>query len=87
MSHLHADKNKLINRIRRFKGQANALEEALLGDDVECIQVLQQIAAIQGAVNGLMNEVLEQHIRAHLGNGNSQQELEEVLAIIKRYMK
>lgn len=87
MSHLHADKNKLINRIRRFKGQANALEEALLGDDVECIQVLQQIAAIQGAVNGLMNEVLEQHIRAHLGNDNSQQELEDVLAIIKRYMK
>ena len=87
MSHLHADKNKLINRIRRFKGQANALEEALLDDDVECIQVLQQIAAIQGAVNGLMNEVLEQHIRAHLGNSNSQQELEEVLAIIKRYMK
>ena len=87
MSHLHADKNKLINRIRRFKGQANALEEALLSDDVECIQVLQQIAAIQGAVNGLMNEVLEQHIRANLGNGNSQQELEDVLAIIKRYMK
>lgn len=87
MSHLHADKNKLINRIRRFKGQANALEEALLSDDVECIQVLQQIAAIQGAVNGLMNEVLEQHIRAHLGNGNSQHELEDVLAIIKRYMK
>ena len=87
MSHLHADKNKLINRIRRFKGQANALEEALLGDGVECIQVLQQIAAIQGAVNGLMNEMLEQHIRAHLGNGNSQHELEDVLAIIKRYMK
>ncbi len=87
MSHLHADKNKLINRIRRFKGQANALEESLLGDDVECIQVLQQIAAIQGAVNGLMNEVLEQHIRAHLGNNETQQELEDVLAIIKRYMK
>ena len=87
MSHLHADKNKLINRIRRVKGQANALEESLLGDDVECIQVLQQIAAIQGAVNGLMNEVLEQHIRAHLGNNETQQELEDVLAIIKRYMK
>ena len=87
MSHLHADKNKLINRIRRFKGQANALEEALLGDNVECIQVLQQIAAIQGAVNGLMNEVLEQHIRAHLGNNETQQELDDVIAIIKRYMK
>lgn len=87
MSHLHANKNKLINRIRRFKGQASALEEVLLGDDVECIQVLQQIAAIQGAVNGLMNEVLEQHIRAHLGSNETQQELEDVLAIIKRYMK
>ena len=87
MSHLHGDKNKLINRIRRFKGQANALEETLLGDDIECIQVLQQISAIQGAVNGLMNEVLEQHIRAHLGHAETQQELEDVLALIKRYMK
>lgn len=86
MSHIHASKNKLISRIRRIKGQASALEEAL-DQDIECLKVLQQIAAIQGAVNGLMNEVLEQHIREHIGHTNNQYELEEVLAIIKRYMK
>lgn len=86
MSHVHANKNKLISRIRRIKGQANALEDAL-GQDIECLKVLQQIAAIQGAVNGLMNEVLENHLREHIGNEQNQHELEEVLAIIKRYMK
>ncbi|WP_026470201.1 metal/formaldehyde-sensitive transcriptional repressor [Alkanindiges illinoisensis] len=86
MSHIHGDKNKLISRIRRIKGQVNALEDAL-GQDIECLKVLQQIAAIQGAVNGLMNEVLENHLREHIGNEQNQRELEEVLTIIKRYMK
>lgn len=86
MSHFHGDKNKLTARIRRIKGQANALEEAL-DQDIECMKFLQQIAAIHGAVNGLMNEVIQQHIREHLGHGNTQQELEDVLSVIKKYMK
>lgn len=66
MAHTITGKKKLLARVRRIKGQAEALERALSGE-AECSAVLQQIAAVRGAVNGLMAEVLEGHIREHLG--------------------
>lgn len=66
MAHTITGKKKLLARVRRIKGQAEALERALSGE-AECAAVLQQIAAVRGAVNGLMAEVLEGHIREHLG--------------------
>ena len=66
MPHTIKEKKQLLTRVRRIKGQADALETALeQGGD--CSAILQQIAAIRGAVNGLMAEVLEGHIREHLG--------------------
>ena len=82
---------KTIARVRRLKGQLNALEGALEhGGD--CAAVLQQIAAIRGAVNGLMNEVLSDHMQAHLGASaedasTRQQDLEDVIKIVGRYLK
>ncbi|WP_353153980.1 metal/formaldehyde-sensitive transcriptional repressor, partial [Pollutimonas bauzanensis] len=66
MAHTARDKKPLLTRIRRIKGQAEALEKAVTAE-VDCLAVLQQIAAIRGAVNGLMTQVLEGHIREHLG--------------------
>lgn len=66
MSHTITGKKRLLSRVRRIKGQTEALERAL-SDEVECQAILQQIAAVRGAVNGLMAEVLEGHIREHLG--------------------
>lgn len=66
MSHTITGKKRLLSRVRRIKGQTEALERAL-SDEGECQSILQQIAAIRGAVNGLMAEVLEGHIREHLG--------------------
>ncbi len=66
MAHTITGKKKLLARVRRIRGQAEALERALSGE-AECTAVLQQIAAVRGAVNGLMAEVLEGHIREHLG--------------------
>lgn len=65
MAHTIKGKKELLTRIRRIKGQAEALEKAL-DAETSCIAILQQIAAIRGAVNGLMVEVLEDHIRDHL---------------------
>lgn len=77
--------------MRRIKGQAEALERAL-GEESECLAILQQIAAIRGAVNGLMAEVLEGHIREHLGAqeaGEAQraEDLEVVVAALRSYLK
>ncbi|MGV8920247.1 MAG: metal/formaldehyde-sensitive transcriptional repressor [Pseudomonas sp.] len=91
MGHTIQDKKKLIARVRRIKGQAEALEKAL-DEEGDCVAVLQQIAAIRGAVNGLMTQVLEGHIREHLGaEGVSAQErledVEHVVSALRSYLK
>jgi DNA-binding FrmR family transcriptional regulator len=58
----------------------------------DCFAVLQQIAAIRGAVNGLMLEVLEDHIREHLGADDipalqRHDDLEQVIGVLKSYLK
>ncbi|WP_295956459.1 metal/formaldehyde-sensitive transcriptional repressor [Rhodoferax sp.] len=91
MGHTITAKKPLLARIRRIKGQADALERALT-EDTDCSAVLQQIAAIRGAVNGLMAEVLEGHIREHLGaNDISEDErrtdVDAVAAAVRSYLK
>ncbi len=88
MSHLNQNK-KILNRIRRIQGQTNALEQNILKSENSCIEALQQIAAIKGAINGLMNELIELHLREHvLGDTEEikEKELNEFLALVKRYL-
>jgi DNA-binding FrmR family transcriptional regulator len=91
MPHTVRDQKKLLIRVRRIKGQTEALEQAL-ERETECAAVLQQIAAIRGAVNGLMAEVLEGHIREHLGPEavspkERREDLEQVVGVLRSYLK
>jgi DNA-binding FrmR family transcriptional regulator len=92
MAHTTKDKEKLLNRVRRIKGQISAIEKAL-DEDQECSKVLQTIAACRGAMNGLMAEVMEGHVRHHVldpkGKPTSGQEeaAEELIDIVNRYLK
>ncbi len=91
MPHTIKSKKQLLTRVRRIKGQAEALEKVLV-QETECAAVLQQIAAIRGAVNGLMAEVLQGHLREHLGANNispqqRRDDLEQVLAVLRSYLK
>jgi DNA-binding FrmR family transcriptional regulator len=65
MSHTIREKSKLLNRVRRIRGQIEAVERAL-EQEIGCADVMQLIAATRGAVNGLMVEVVEDHIRQHI---------------------
>ena len=90
MAHITADNKQLLTRIRRIKGQAEAMEKALSAN-VDCAAILQQIASIRGAVNGLMAEVLESHIREHLGPGapadKHRQDMDDVITVLRSYLK
>lgn len=91
MGHIVKYQKPLLTRVRRIQGQAAALEKAL-DQGSECSAVLQQIAAIRGAVNGLMAEVLEGYLREHLGRDDisakqRNADLEEVVTALRSYMK
>ncbi len=93
MAHTVKGQKSLLARVKRIKGQTEALEKLLqAGQDHDCGAVLQQIAAIRGAVNGLMGEVLEGHLREHVAAQDvpahqRQQDLEEVISVVRRYLK
>lgn len=88
--HTTKDKAKLLARVRRIQGQTAALEKQLEQED-DCRAVLQQIAAIRGAVNGLMAAIIEGHLTDHVVSEpdleQRQQDVEAVLQVIKSYLK
>ena len=82
------EKTKLLNRVRRIRGQVEAVERAL-EQEIGCADVLQLITAARGAVNGLMGEVIEDHIRIHLIDATRQpaDAAEELIDVLKSYLK
>lgn len=91
MPHSPEEKKKALARVRRIRGQAEALERALEAG-ADCAPVLQQLAAIRGAINGLMSEVLESHIRESLGElGEADlrhlQLAEDMTTLVRTYLK
>lgn len=94
MSHTTKNKAKLLSRVRRIKGQVEAIERALEGEDeadTQCEDILQLVASCRGALNGLMSELIEGHVRFHVlapGQKTGQAQLEaadELIAVVKRY--
>lgn len=96
MPYTPEDKSQAIARLRRIRGQAEALERAIEAG-TECGPLLQQIVAMRGATNGLIAEVLESHLRATFGRGGApakrrgtvsvDSEIERVMKIFRTYLK
>ena len=92
MAHTIKKKPKLLARVRRIRGQIEALERALEGDK-GCADVMQQIAAVRGAINGLMAEVIEDHLQLHVANPSLASHAErargagELIEVIRSYLK
>lgn len=92
MSHVAAEKQKLLNRLKRLRGQIDALERAI-DREVECARVLQQATACRGALEGFIAEVIEDHIREHMIEPDlpvsdpKVQAAEELVAIVKAYLR
>ena len=92
MSHTIREKQKLLNRVRRIKGQVEAIERAL-EDERSCNDVLQLITSSRGAMNGLLAVVLEDHIRTHLVDAEHEHvtdegsATEQLIEVVHSYFK
>ena len=88
MAHISSDVNhKLLKRVRRIRGQIEGIERAIQESN-DCYAVLQQTAAARGALNGLMAELIDGHIRHHvLGKTKSVQAAEELMEIVRSYLR
>jgi DNA-binding FrmR family transcriptional regulator len=92
MAHTVEDKQKLINRVRRLRGQLDALERALEAEE-SCEELMQLLTASRGAVDGLMVEVVEGYVRTHMvdpgrkPSRSEQQAAETLLDVLRAYIR
>ena len=90
--HTIRHKKKLLNRIRRIRGQVDAVERALEDED-EAAPILQQIAAARGALNGLMAELVDGHVREHVldprrrPTSEQLKATDELLDVVRSYLR
>lgn len=91
MGHLASQKDALVKRVRRIAGQLQAVERAVV-DDVDCATTLHLVAATRGAINGLLDEIIAEHIREHVAHPNLDAKsrragADQLIAAIRRYAK
>ena len=91
MPHSPQAKKRVITRLRRIRGQAEALERAVEAG-TDCGSLLQQLAAMRGAATGLMTEVLDSHLRETFGTpqadcADMDAEIEQLMRLVRSYLK
>jgi len=92
MSHLIHNKTKLIARVKRLQGQLEAVQRSLEAD-APCGETLNLVASIRGAVNGLTLELIEDHIREHVSNPETDTDPErakgasDLIGVVRTYLK
>lgn len=92
MAHTIRDKTKLLNRVRRIRGQIDAVATALEGGQ-DCSMILMTIAACRGAINSLMVEIIEGHIKFHVVDPDERpttakaKAAQELIDVVRAYLK
>ncbi|WP_029354217.1 metal/formaldehyde-sensitive transcriptional repressor [Bosea sp. 117] len=92
MSHTIKDKSRLLARVHRVRGQVEAVERALEAE-LGCGDVLQLVASVRGAINGLTLELIEEHIRHHVvdpatePDAGKAQGAAELIEVLRTYLK
>ncbi len=92
MGHIISDKSKLLARVKRLKGQLEAVERAL-ENEAPCGEILNIVASMRGAFNGLTVELIEDHVREHISNPDADSDRDraqgaaDLIQAIRTYMK
>jgi DNA-binding FrmR family transcriptional regulator len=92
MTHTIRENQKLLARVRRIRGQVDAIERAL-ETEAGCERVMHLIAGVRGAVAGLMAEVVEDHVRTHLVDASAHpgalkmDAAEQLLDVVRTYLR
>jgi DNA-binding FrmR family transcriptional regulator len=91
MGHLIERKGDLLARVKRISGQVAAVERGL-ERDAACADILHLVAAVRGAVNGLLDEIVVDHLDEHvakpgLSDADRAKGAEELMTVIRRYVK
>lgn len=84
-------KAKALGRLRRIEGQVQGIQR-MVEEDKYCVDILLQLAAVQGAVEQVQKLLLGQHLESCLAeavrSGNArdrQRKMDELLEVFSRF--
>ncbi len=92
MTHTVREKHKLLARVRRIRGQVEAVERAL-ESEAGGERVMHLLVSTRAAMAGLMAEVVEDHVRTHLVDPEKHpsaldpEGVEQLLSVVRTYLK
>jgi DNA-binding FrmR family transcriptional regulator len=92
MPHSQHEKTRLLQRVSRLRGQVQAIERALEAD-ADCAKVMQLTVSVRGAASSLMAELLEDHIRLHVSDPESERDrrrargAKHLIDVVHAYLK
>lgn len=84
-------KGKAIGRLRRIEGQVQGLQRMIAGD-AHCVDILLQVAAVQGALDQVKKLLLGRHIESCVSDAlrsasknDRQRKIDELLDVFTRF--
>lgn len=92
MGHTNRNRDKLLQRVRRIQGQLRAVENGLVASD-QCSSVLLTLTAARGALNALIAQIIDDHVREHIADpaqrpGSARAEAtRELLEVVRSYFR
>ena len=91
MAHISSNRDQIVARVRRIAGQLAAVERNVLSD-ASCSETLHLVAAVRGAVAGLMDELVIDHLHEHvaapgLGETERAEAAEELATVLRRHFR
>ncbi|MHB1844852.1 MAG: metal/formaldehyde-sensitive transcriptional repressor [Deltaproteobacteria bacterium] len=93
MAHIAGNKKKILDRLSRIQGQLNSVVKAVEGEEEESSRVLLTLAATRGAINGLLGDIIEGHIREHIVDPDDRpgaersEAAQELIDVVQAYFK
>ena len=87
--HPHKEKAALIARLRKIRGQVQAIEK-MVEADVDCPEVLMQVVSARRAFKSFGDEIIHSHMHECIEHAESQAEsrksLRAFLTVLERYV-
>ncbi|WP_252315326.1 metal-sensitive transcriptional regulator [Sinobaca sp. H24] len=84
------NKQQLLNRLKRIEGQVRGVHQ-MVENDRYCVDILNQIAAIQSATNKVSLALLEDHtnhcVSSAVKQGNGEESIQELMSVMGKMLK
>ena len=87
---IQPNKEALIKRLNRIEGQVRGVAK-MIADDRYCVDILNQVSALQSALDAVAMQLLENHtqgcMQSAIQSGNGDAAIDELMAVVRKFAR